>query len=496
MKKIKILFFIALSGMCFTSCKKYLDVNTNPNQVTTIKPDLLFNYAIVNYATNRSGGDFYLPLALAAQTQSDGGSYGWAAGDAYDVSTFSTGNMWTGVYVNAGQNLHLAYEISEASTPANNAAAAQCKILLAQTVYDGTMLFGDMPYSEAWQATLIPYPKFDAQKDVLESLLKLLDDAIAEIPSSNTGAIQAGDLFYKGDLTKWKKAANAMKLRILMAMVDKDPTKAAAIGALVQAGGMLASGADNMKFPYGTTKGNQNPKFSLLDNYSLYLADGRNSQFFAHNVILKPMVAQNDPRLPKYFDLPEGQTTYIGVDGGETANENTATISTSQEALADGVTAPIFAMNAPELVLSYQEQLFFLAEIYARGLGVTVDLAKANQYYQQALEEACVYYGIDRTAAHTWATGRSLLAVANPVNEIHLQQFIDMMDRPSDAFVNWRRSGGPDDASRIPLLSIPDGAPAGHLFHRWPYSVSSELSSNPNAPKVNPQYFEKLWFEK
>lgn len=493
MKKGTILI-ILLAGAFFTGCKKYLDINDNPNQVTTIKPDLLFNYAMVTYASNRSAGDFYMPLALAAQTQSDGGSYGWAAGDAYDVSTFSTGNMWTGVYVSAGQNLHLAYQMSEASTPVNSAAAAQCKILLAQAMYDCTMLFGDVPYTEAWQAETIPYPKFDSQKDVLESLLNLLDEAIGQIPSSNAAAIKDGDLIYKGDLTKWKKAATAMKLRILMAMVDKDPSKAAAIATLVQSGGLLASAEDNMKFPYGTTKGNQNPKFALLDNYSLYFADGRNSQFFAHNAILEPMVAQNDPRLPKYFDRPASQTAYIGVNGGETANATTATISTSKVALADGVNAPIFAMNAPELILSYQEQLFFLAEIYARGLGVTVDMTKANDYYQKALEEACVYYNVPRATASTWAKARSLSAMPDPVAEIHLQQFIDMMDRPSDAFVTWRRSGA-TDATKVPKLSIPEGSPAGNLFHRWPYPVSAELSANPSAPKTNPQYYEKLWFE-
>lgn len=495
MKKIHILFFIAFAATSLTSCKKYLDINSSPNAVTTIRPELLFNYALVTYGTNRSGGDFYVPLILAAQTQSDGGTYGWAQGDAYDISTFSTGNTWTAIYVNGGQNLKLAIDISENSTPRNDAAAAQCKILLAQQIYTATMIWGDVPFSEAWQASTIPYPKFDSQKEVLESLVSLLDEAIAQIPASSASAITNGDLFYKGDLTKWKKAAYAMKLRILMAMVDKDPTKATAIASLAQSSNLLASGADNMKFPFGTAKGNQNLKFALLDNYQLYLEDGRNSQFFAHNSVLQPMIARSDPRLPKYFDLPEGSNTYLGVNGGQTANENIATISTSQSALPDGAASPLFAMNAPELVLSYQEQLFLLAEVYARGIGVSVDLAKANQFYQQALEEASVYYGVSRTDAHAWAISRSVNAVTDAVTEIHLQQFIDFMDRPFDAWVNWRRSGGPTDASRVPLLSVPEGAPAGNLFHRWPYPVTAELSANPNAPE-QAQYYDKLWFEK
>jgi hypothetical protein len=386
--------------------------------------------------------------------------------------------------VNGGNNLALAIKTAEASDPVNDAAAAQCKILLAQEIYDATMLWGDVPFSEAWQPETTPYPKFDSQQQVLDSLLQLLDGAIAQIPATADDAITDGDLFYKGDLDKWKRLAYAMKLRILMVMVDKDPSKATAIGELVQSDNMLQSEDDNFQFPFGTAKGNQNPKFELLDNYGLYFADGRNSQFFAHNAVLKPMLAQNDPRLPKYFDRPRGHSNYVGVNGGQTADTNTATISMQ-----------LYAADAPELIYTYQEQLFFQAEAYARGLGVTADLNKADEYYKKALLNACEYYGVSETDAQNFVDTKSLLSVANPVNEIHLQQWIDLMDRPNDAFTNWRRSGGPDDNARIPKLSIPEGAPAGSLFHRWPYPNDAEINPNINAPKDNPQYYEKLWFE-
>jgi len=487
MKKINLIYSLVLLMACatgLTSCKKYLDVNTSPNSVTTVRPDLLFTYASVMYSADRAGGDFYISQAIAAQTVADGGAFGWDAGNAYDISVYSTSNVWTTLYVDGGVNLTLAIKTAETSDPVDDAAAAQCKILLAQEIYDATMLWGDVPFSQAWQPATIPYPKFDTQKEVLDSLLSLLDEAIAQIPATAGGGITDGDLFYHGDLDKWKRVAYAMKLRILMVMVDKDPSKAAAIGELVQGDDMLQSEDDNFQFPFGTTKGNQNPKFELIDGYSAYFADGRNAWFFAHNSELKPMLAQNDPRLPKYFDRPKGMSTYIGVNGGQTADENTATISMQ-----------IYAADAPELIYSYQEQLFFQAEAYARGLGVAADLNKADEYYKKALLNACEYYGVSETDAQTFVDSKSLLSVANPVNEIHLQQWIDLMDRPNDAFTNWRRSGGPDDNARIPRLSIPEGAPAGGLMHRWPYSNDAEIDPNVNAPKDNPQYYEKLWFE-
>lgn len=487
MKKTNLIYLLSILtlGVFFTSCKKYLDINSSPNSVTTIKPDLLFTFSAVTYATNRAGGDYYIPQALAAQTVSDGGSFGWAQGNAYDISVYSTGNTWTSIFVSGGNNLTLAYQKSEQSDPVNYAAAAQCKILLAQEIYDATTLWGDIPYSEAWQPDSIPYPHFDTQQQVLDSLLSLLDQAISEASQSDAEAITDGDLFYKGDMTKWTRAANLMKLRILMMMVDKDPSKADAIGQLVQSSDLMQSADDNFQFPFGTSKGNQNPKFEILDNYGLYFADGRNSQFFAHNAVLKPMLAQNDPRLSHYFDRPKGLTAFIGVNGGQTADTNTATISMQ-----------LYAADAPELIASYQEQLFFQAEAYARGLGVAKDLQKANEYYKEALVSACEYYGVSTKDAQDFADHKSLLTVADPVKEIHLQQWIDLMDRPNDAFTNWRRSGGPGDDSRVPRLSIPEGAPAGGLFHRWAYPNDAEINANINAPKDNPQYYDKLWFEK
>ena len=76
-------------------------------------------------------------------------------------------------------------------------------------------------------------------------------------------------------------------------MVDKDPSKAAAIGTLLQAGGMVASAADNLVFPYSTDPGNQNPKYELIE-----LVGGTQILFFASNYMLKPMQERDDPRIP------------------------------------------------------------------------------------------------------------------------------------------------------------------------------------------------------
>src|SRR5690606_25683453 len=104
---------------------------------------------------------------------------------------------------------------------------------------------------------------------------------------------------------------------------------------------------------------------------------------YANKVVTDIMVPKNDPRLQRYFDLPEGQTQYIGVKSNMEADENTALMGRY-----------LFRKNAPSLILSYQELLFLQAEVYARGIGVPVDLNRANNLYREALIAAMEFFEV------------------------------------------------------------------------------------------------------
>ena len=179
-----------------------------------------------------------------------------------------------------GTNLKQAIALAEGATPKNNNAAAQCKVLLAQSSYDLTMVFGDVPFSEAWKPD-ISYPKFDAQKDVLLGIIALLDEALAQFDEASPLKISDYDLFYHGDIAKWKKLAKSLKLRVLMTMVDKDPTQATAIGQLISAGGFVSSSADNCQISYQNVSGRKNPKYWLSEQYN-----GGQSFFFASKYVV------------------------------------------------------------------------------------------------------------------------------------------------------------------------------------------------------------------
>ncbi|MCS2429330.1 hypothetical protein [Parabacteroides goldsteinii] len=74
-----------------------------------------------------------------------------------------------------------------------------------------------------------------------------------------------------------------------------------------------------------------------------------------------------------------------------------------------------------------------------------------------------------------------------------MQQWIDLMDRPLEAFVQWRRSG--TQGNEVPALTVPAEASSKDLIRRWEYSPD-ELSTNPNAPKDSPKIWDAMWFDK
>lgn len=468
---------IAMAGV---SCKKYLDINSNPLSASKVEAKLLFGYAVTAWDVSKNSGDNYIALGFLAQTLSSGGDFSenWGSSNLYNISTNIIGNGWKVYYSTAGFNLKQAIKAAESAKPVNNNGAAQCKIVLAQILFEATSLFGDVPYSEAYDIDKFPYPKYDGQKDVLESLLKLLDEANAQIDVASTEKIGDYDVFYSGDMSKWKKLANSIKFKILLTMVDKDPSKAAAIGALAQApGSMIASAAENFRVLYTEATNNENPK------YRLFL--GTNPFTYANKTVVDWMVPKNDPRLPKFFDIPAGATGYIGVPANVDADPKTSLISKY-----------LYRKTAPSLIISFQEMSFLQAEVYARGIGVPKNLATAQTLFKQGLQASMEFYQADPAAISTYmAPGGplvNLVTAADPVKEIHMEQWIDLMDRPMDAFWQWRRSG--PDGSEVPLLTVPFGATAGPLFRRLPLS-DDEIRANPNIPNPQPKYTDKVWFD-
>lgn len=99
-----------------------------------------------------------------------------------------------------------------------------------------TSLYGDIPYSEAMLAETGNFmPVYDNQKDIFKGVLedlKSANDMLSQVSSVNGAS--SSDVMFQGDVLKWRKFANSLRLRYLLRLSEKQ-SDMSAIGIDVKA---------------------------------------------------------------------------------------------------------------------------------------------------------------------------------------------------------------------------------------------------------------------
>jgi hypothetical protein len=216
MRKINAIIFIGLMVLG-ASCKKYFDVNKNPNDATSATPELILPQAIVATAGNLNAFNTY-GAQLGGYMANAGGYGGFGVSFTYNFTSSNWTNLWSGLYDNLEDYQAILNQTSDAPTYSYfNAAARIMKVLDFQLLVDA---YNDVPYEEALQGANELTPAYTDAKTIYKDLASQLDTAINTI---NTGAatvavkpLGTSDALFKGDVSLWKKLANTLKLRLLI----------------------------------------------------------------------------------------------------------------------------------------------------------------------------------------------------------------------------------------------------------------------------------------
>lgn len=113
---------------------------------------------------------------------------------------------------------------------------AVSRIMLAYTFDNLVTHFGDVPYwsygsqdaeFQALQIDKFKTPVYASQEKIYTDILKELKEAEAQLSAAKADV--QGDLIYEGDVAKWKKFANSLRLRIANRVKAKLPAAAAHI---------------------------------------------------------------------------------------------------------------------------------------------------------------------------------------------------------------------------------------------------------------------------
>ncbi|HTX87451.1 MAG TPA: SusD/RagB family nutrient-binding outer membrane lipoprotein [Bacteroidales bacterium] len=463
--KFKLIGVLILVALVVGSCKKWIntDINTSPDSPIDVPMSSLLPAVEANLAYNTIGGNDYTRvttqwiqqfMGIARQSQGES-NYIWHDGDV--------DNVWNTTYAFSMTDLKTL--ISKSTDDPTYRGIAD--VLLADALGHTTDIWGDIPYSQAFQGVNNLSPSFDTQDTVYNYIYKLLDEAIAKLASTTT--VVRGDLIYNGDPALWLKAANAMKARYLLHLSKQDPGSYAK--ALAALSGCLASNADNMQLVFLNQQGSQNPLYQFMN---------QRGDIAMHQVFMDTLKGRGpDPRMYVYAS-PGADTSdlYQGAGWG----------STGENASPPG--PAVASPAAPVYFITYAECLFIKTECeFATGVAesqVKADLVAAvgASMDQFGVYDATYMTFYDAAIQQPYVTGPVLF------HEIMMQKWIALYNQ-GEAYVDWRRTENAIGLSPNPNPAT--GSKPG-IPRRFPYSLG-EKSYNSNTP-TDVDIWQRVWWDK
>lgn len=461
---------------------KFDEVNTNPNAPTVATADLFLPHGI------QSAVDIYWGGSLGMDVGDLISQY-WARIQYTDVDQYTIGSdiygtaSWQVFYIESQADFQRIYKLgTDAGNPNYQAVAMIMRSWVFSVLTD---IYGDIPYKDAikgLEGTL--QPKYDAQKDVYAGLvaeLKAANDMI--VLTDNSKAI-AGDILLGNNLTRWKKFANSLSLRLLNRMLNKadapidvkseinrilgDPTKYP----------VLTSNADNIQLAYLDATNNNNP----INQNRKTRDDHRVSA-----TLVSKLKALNDSRLAVYANTPADGGDYKGVPNGlSNADANALGLSKTSKVGNYFVSA-----TAPGVIMSYADLLFTKAEFANKGITAAGDM---TTNYTNGITASFSQYGLTVPAAYLAAN--ALKTGTDAYTQIMEQKWIALYGQGLEAWTEYRRTGLP---ALQPSVINTNG---GIIPTRLPYPGSEESLNTTNFNEALTRQSGKndmklkLWFAK
>lgn len=448
---IKISLVSACIGLALSSCQSDLtSLNIDPKHPSILPSDNLLatamyqsSYYMDNPSVNFNNYRFFTQQWAETQYPDE---------TQYNLVTRNQPrNHFNRMYVYSINNLKQAKanvknEVETDDIRANKLATLEIEeIFIWENIVD---TYGDVPYSEAFKPDEILTPKYDDAKTIYVDLIQRIDAITATIKPASTGY---ADLVYGGNMTKWKKFANSIKLRLGMNLADVDPALAKATVESAIAGGVISSDDDAYKFKYdgGTFS---NPVFDNL------VASNRND-FLPSELVVNTMKNLSDPRMDIWFTKVGG--VYKGGVFGE-LNDPYTNFSQLSPYFRSATTA--------SNLLSYAEVAFLKAEAAARNYsvgGTAVDL------YATAVTESMRENGVSTANTATYL-------VANPYNAVNWKQSIGVqawLAMFNKGFASWNFTRRLDS----PILVNPPKSNLASVPYRMPYSDQEYVLNGANV---------------
>ncbi len=460
MKKISIISIatFVLVLFTFTSCqKKWLDpsVNKDPDAVTDVPGYVLLPAIEVNMGYLFGGMDMAGTTAMWMQ-YATGTARQAAAINGYNYRSSDVDNLWGSIYTTGGMmNTKILIDKSLNPKTYSPIYAGIGKVCMALWLGNTTDLFGDIPYTDAFEGDKQLMPKFDSQQQIYDTIQSLLTSAIHLLQQPPTGfdiKLSSSDYIYGGNTSAWIKAAWALKARYALHLSKVNSSWATTITNIIENQSIFSSNGDNMALTFDVGPSSQNPMYQYEDQRGDMVNNGGFFNRLASD--------NNDPRALIYKALPSGGEYLAGLYYGQ--------------------------KNSPVVFVSYPELMFIAAEAYHQE----GKYDKAKDYLIKAITGSIdMYKGLDATydaTADAWlaakVAGYTGTKDSPSLTEILTQKYVAEYFQP-ESWVDYRRTGIPN-LTPVNTKGIPD---------RYPYPTS-EVLYNKNTPQTT--LYTPMWWQK
>jgi len=492
MKKLFYLMsMVVITSVLTVSCGGFLDVTTDPTRLksASLTQTLVAAEGSLSFYM---GSDLHLYSSIFSQQAAGAGVSGDQTRmmDQYIVANVDVNNSFSAMY--AGTIADLNYIRQNAFKLGNPNHAGIAKILQAFAYSIIVDAWGSVPYKDAMKGVANVHPAYDNSQEIYDSLFVLIDDGITNIKQTNTLKIGAEDLIYGGDMTKWEKMANTLKLRLALHYANVDGgTK---LNAIINAGGpFMAANSDNFQMLFEDNNNRWNP----IHQFELQ----RQDYYAPSDFIITMMNNKADPRRVAYYTsyaypattdgtngatftgfVPgNGQTapnsrihTYLGgkfkSDGGSRTNSGKTPVG------GNSTSGVVYAGDAPQRMLTFAEYNFIRAEA-------------ALVYGAPGTAGTFLKAGIDASIADAaaWATSKSPVVAGTysttasatvTLQNIIEEKFVANVGVPMESWSDWRRTGFPAIAPSVAATALGNTTIPRILV----YPLSEQQANAANVP--------------
>ncbi len=296
-KNIKFIIVFSIAILMSYSCTDgFEELNTQKNLVTAdlVNVNLIFTRVQVQ--------------AIKNGTPNGTGTIGNYSGMSYSSANrpFLEGDspgIWNSAYTTFTNNLSEIIKLTKDDPELINKTAI-ARIMKVWAFAKVTDTYGDIPY---FQSSLpldeaVSNPKYDTQKSIYEDFFKELKEAASSLDASME-SYGSADLVYGGNVDKWRKFANSLRLRLALRVRYADEEMARANMSDLQEADLILTRDDDASM-YTSTDNADN----LNGFYSSVLNNGKDlTKRGIGQEIVNNMINKNDPRIKIWADTAKAE---------------------------------------------------------------------------------------------------------------------------------------------------------------------------------------------